>query len=157
MMMKKKELKMFDLNLVRNIFNVGISSSIGNIEIAIQFCDYLKKHTLVGFLSKRSAYAVYEFIYRTKEQDEKIDFIYSMYNSLYEHNIIDKIDAIVDNYTTFIEDNGLEESIKDMYGQKEKHDTIDRIMFTLYFIRLYLEVFESVVIVNVNKRNKKDI
>ena len=147
---------MFSLEIVRNVFNVGISSGIGNLEVAIKVCDYLKKHTLVGFFSKRSSYAIYNFIYQLPDQDEKIDFIYSMYNSLYEYGFIDKMEELVAHYQYFLQDNNLDESLKDMYGQKEEYDTIDRIMFTLYFIRLYLEVFESVVIVNVNKNSRKE-
>lgn len=147
---------MLNLEIVRNIFNIGISSSIGNLEIGMNVCDYLKKHTILGFFSKPSIESIYNYIYDTKEQDLKLDFIFTMYNSLVENDVIPThMELLVNEYYNFLSYNNLEKSVKDLYQFSTRDKNIDRIIFTLYFIRLYLEQFESVLLVIYNKNNKK--
>lgn len=143
-------------DIVKDIFKFGITSSVNTIDIGASISDYLKRRTIIGFFSKESITDVYNFLYTDRTQDLKLDFIYCIYTALLSYGItIDDIKSSYRNYLEFIDSNNLKDNIKDMYIGNSKDEELDIIVFTLYFIRLYLGYFDSTLITINNINNKK--
>lgn len=131
-------------SVIKEVFRHGIGSSVEQLNTAISVSDMLKRRTVLGFFSEANITDIYSWIGEVKhEQDLKLDFIYTMYNSMVEMGITEeKMLNIYNSYNNFIEKNNLNTVIKDMYKSVE----YDTIVFTLYFIRLYLEYFDNSII-----------
>lgn len=139
-------------DIVKEVFKHALSS-VEEINIAAHFSDYLKKHSVIGFFTEVSKRSLYDYIYEGELQDEKLDFIFAIYNSIVNFEIDQE--SIRKTYYSFIQDNNLHSAVKDMYLLRNEGDlTEDKIMLSLYFIRLYINYFDSMLIV-VNNTNKR--
>lgn len=138
--------------VVKSIFKDVFNSNGSSIVAGAQLSDYLKKHSIVGFFTEMSVNSVYNFIYAREagEQDEYLDLIFTIYNALSNYEI--DIDYLLSNYKSYVGSKNLNKALQDMY--RFDTDKLDPITISTYFVRLYIDYFDSAII-TINNIKKK--
>lgn len=138
--------------VVKNIFKDVFNSNGSIIVSGAQYSDYLKKHSIVGFFTETSVQALYDYIYAREagEQDDNLDLVFTIYNAICNYEV--DIDYLLSNYMLYVDSKNLHSALKDLY--KFESDKVDPIVVTSYFVRLYIDYFDSAII-SINNIKKK--